>query len=161
MKFHKKTFSLVTIVCLTIVTTFGVFINPIYAAEKQVERHQSTYNMYWVDKNGKPMNEDESSHLASPRSTFYGTCGTSVLRADGSMVTVSVRPYGWVMWEFRGMVYDSIGDAHDIELTNLNNLTYFMLKKHGSRILTLTGTATDITGKTCSIVEDASIHHSW
>lgn len=53
MKFHKKTFSLVTIVCLTIVTTFGVFINPIYAAEKQVERHQSTYNMYWVDKNGK------------------------------------------------------------------------------------------------------------
>lgn len=160
MNIQKKHFLFIT-ACFVIVSTFSILTNPIHASQDQVEDHQIIYGMYWVNENGKPINEDGSPLLAMPRSTFYGNCGSAVLRAERSFVTVVIRPYGWVIWNFSGRVYDSKGRTHGIKVFNVADTTWFTLKSRGPRTLTLTGTAKDITGSTCSVVPNASIYHSW
>lgn len=120
------------------------------------------YQMNWTDEDGNLLNEDGSLMEIVPYMTFWGNCGSAVLVASGSLVTAIIRPDGWVAWAFAGNIADTRFDSRSFALTNFDNTyVYNLSKRHGQRLLTLTGKTTDITGKTCSVIPGAQINHYW
>ena len=119
--------------------------------------YEVVFSMQWVDENGEPITDN--------RSTFYGECGSAKLNASGSLVNVVIHPNGnWITWDFTGCVEDTVGTDHHFYLYSFGQ--YYLsesynLTTHGSRTLTLTGMARDISGIGCAVIPGASIYHSW
>jgi hypothetical protein len=116
-----------------------------------------TYGMQWVDKDGNP--------LPATRSTFSGSCGSATLTASRSLVSVVIRPSGgWIAWDFTGDVDDTLGDNHHMYLYSTGSLVLsdsYELYQRGSRFLTLTGVARDVSLASCAVVPNATIHHTY
>lgn len=129
----------------------------IYALENEDDDGTVIYSMKWVDENGNPFPDLQS--------TFGGDCGYAKLNASGSLVNVVIHPYGnWIGWDFTGNVDDSCGDNHHFYRYSVGQYSLsesYELTHRGARTLTLTGKARDITGKGCEVIPGASIGHKW
>lgn len=118
--------------------------------------------MNYVNDEGNLINQDGSPIKTTLFATFWGNCGSATLTASGSLVNIVIRPTGWVAWSFYGNVMDSHEGSHYFSVGNTgNSYSYELNDRYGQRILTLTGTATDITGSMCAIVPNAFINHYW
>ena len=128
---------------------------------KTAKLEVSTHRMVWTDGDGNEIDETENN-LVSPMAIFTGTCGTAEITANGKLVKAKVTPFGWKLYS--GIVYITYS-RFDSRQFNINGITntysYELQKRYGQRTLTLTGYANDITGKTCSIVPNATIVHYW
>lgn len=100
------------------------------------------------------------------RSVFSDTCGTVNLSASRSLVAVVVyQKKGWVLWQFKGEVTDSLGDDHSIYLYSTTGGSLsdsYELSTRGYRTLKLTGEARDlVSGHGCIVEDDAQITHTY
>lgn len=147
----------------TLILIFGL-ISPVNALESDLLSSENTYfeerlvYTYGMTYNYPTLN---ANSFIQPFSTFYGDCGSVVLTASGGILTVVIRP-NFVVWNFTGAVTDSLTGAWFMSAHSLDNSeTFNLTRKSKIHSITLTGTAKDITGVSCSVVPNATISHFY